>query len=122
MSSWSPSDTARAPDSERQQLDLLRAELEHVDASILDAFVERLRLAEEIGSLKVKLNLPLYDSAQASKRQDLLCSAGSAAGVETECIRTLYQALHSAALRRQKSALTVALDGSQRREERKDER
>ena len=122
MSSWSPSETARAPDPERQRLTRLRAELEQIDASILDAFVARLRLAEEIGSLKVRLSLPLYDSAQASKRQELLCSAGRAAGVETECVRTLYQALHSAALRRQKSALTVALDGSPQREERKDER
>ena len=122
MSSWSPSETARLSDSEWQRLARLRAELEQVDASILDAFVERLRLAEEIGSLKVKLNLPLYDSAQASKRQELLCSAGREVGLETECVRTLYQALHSAALRRQKSALTVALDGSPQREERKDER
>ena len=72
------------------ELDRLRAEIDAVDRSIVDAFTERVRIARRIGDLKEAAGQPVLDPSREAAVVRRAAERAREAGLDEEAVREVF--------------------------------
>lgn len=82
----------------KDELTTLRAEIDQIDAKILDLISERLQLVREVGKYKKVKNIPPLDFARWEEVLKNRLAKASELAISEDSIRKIWQELHTMAL------------------------
>lgn len=74
----------------RESLDSLRAEIEHIDRSIVALIAERSRLARRVGTAKREAGLPVLDPAREAAVVRRAAALARESGLDDEDVRYVF--------------------------------
>jgi len=72
------------------ELERLRAEIDAVDRSIVDAFAERVRIVRRIGDLKQEAGQPVLDPSREAAVVRRAAERARGAGLDEEGVREIF--------------------------------
>ena len=78
------------PQAEATELDLLRAEIERIDESLVRGIEQRMRLARRIGQLKREAGMTLVQPAREAAVVRRAADLARASGMDGEAVRELF--------------------------------
>ncbi len=84
-----------------QAIDDLRKSIDAIDSSLIDLLAQRMDIARIIGSLKETGGLSVLQPARWSQVLDRVTAQACAKGLDPAFIRTVFEAIHEAAMSRQ---------------------
>lgn len=84
-----------------QAIDDLRKSIDAIDSSLIDLLAQRMDIARMIGSLKETGGLSVLQPARWSQVLDRVTAQASTKGLDPDFIRTVFEAIHEAAMSRQ---------------------
>lgn len=76
--------------SRESELEQLRSEIDAVDRSIVDALVERVRIARRIGDLKEAAGQPVLDPSREAAVVRRAAERAREVGLDEEAVRELF--------------------------------
>ena len=81
------------PQSAESEWSYDQSHLSHVDAEILDMIAARMAIADEIGAVKAREDLPVEVPEQEEVVLDRVAEKGLEAGVDPELVRAVFRDL-----------------------------
>ncbi len=82
-------------------LDLLRREIDVIDDELLDVIARRMKVSREIGHYKSEHNLTVFQSGRYGQVLQRLLGLAQEHGVSSDCIKSVFEALHEESVRQQ---------------------
>lgn len=77
-------------DARTAELERLRAEIDAVDASLVDAFARRVAIARRIGDLKEEAGQPVLDPSREAAVVRRAAERAREAGLDEEAVREVF--------------------------------
>lgn len=91
------SHSAAAPDN----LQHLRDELDHIDSQLLELLGRRMEISSQIGDIKHRHNMPLFQPERWQQVLDKQIAHGRAIGLDATFVKDLTEKIHSESIRHQ---------------------
>lgn len=94
--------TRREPDAaEFVNLEMYRKRIDDCDSRLMEILAERMDIAREIGIFKKSHNLTVLQSERYSDIIDTLENKGLELGITPQCIRNIFESIHTESIRHQ---------------------
>lgn len=90
-----------APVAEDSSLGEFRKRIDLCDRKLMEALAERFAISREIGSFKKENNMAVLQSERYSGMVDKLAEQAEEAGIDAQCIRSIFEAVHTESIRQQ---------------------
>lgn len=74
-------------------LDVLRGQIDEIDARLIKIFAERFKLTHQIGSYKKAQKLPARDKERERQKEEALAKLARQHGLDEELIQRIYRLL-----------------------------
>ena len=84
-------------------LELLRADIDEIDRTLLDLVAERTGLAQDFARVKKEAGLPVIDPKRAQERREFYRKAAGRLGLDPQAAIALADSLMSASVKRQET-------------------
>lgn len=82
----------------RENIELLRANIDQVDMELLDILEERMKIVTKIGLYKKQNGITILQSGRWDSILDNIFTEGSKRGLEKEFLRKMFSAMHQASI------------------------
>ena len=86
-------------------LNQLRAQIDVLDASVLDTLGERMKIAEAIGTLKKERNVAVLQSNRWNEILGRMILEGEQRGLSEEFVLKLFKSIHTESIRHQETII-----------------
>lgn len=87
---------------EKNELELLRKEIDAADQKLLEALAERMAVVKRVGEYKKQNNLPPLDQARWQKVLENKLAQAKELGLSEDLVKEIYEIIHKHALRIEK--------------------
>ena len=91
----------RKDHSNTESLTELRKQIDECDDNLLQELAKRMRIAREIGTFKKEHDMTILQTGRYSEILDKRGSQGALCGMDSEFVRTVFEAIHAESVRQQ---------------------
>ena len=92
------------PDFE-QKMSKLRANINVLDANLLELLGKRMKVADEIGQVKKENNVAVLQNSRWNEIQEKMVAEGSKKGLSEEFITKLFKSIHQESIEHQEKII-----------------
>jgi chorismate mutase len=90
-------DTSEHPDTLKD----LRKEIDEIDNDLIDLLAKRMRICRNIGEYKKENGMTIVQTRRYSEILDKRGAQGSLLGIDTVCIKNIFEHIHEESVRQQ---------------------
>ncbi len=91
----------RKDHSNTESLTELRKQIDECDDNLIQELAKRMRIAREIGTFKKEHDMTILQTGRYSEILDKRGSQGALCGMDSEFVRTVFEAIHAESVRQQ---------------------
>lgn len=91
----------RDRNSSHEQIDILRKQIDELDSQLLDIVGRRMDISRAIGQYKKEHNMTVFQSNRYKAVLEGLLSQAREKGIDENCIKTIFEAIHEESVRQQ---------------------
>lgn len=84
-----------------ENISALRKQIDELDDSIIDVIAKRMRISREIGQYKKEHGMTIVQTSRYSEILDKRGAQGSLLGIDPECIKRIFEAIHEESVAQQ---------------------
>lgn len=84
-----------------ENISALRKQIDEIDNSIIDVLAKRMRVSREIGQYKKEHGMTILQTSRYSEILDKRGAQGSLLGIDPECIKKIFEAIHEESVNQQ---------------------
>ena len=86
----------------KNQLDILRKQIDEIDSSIVNLLAKRMKIVKKVGLLKKQHNIPPLDPARWQQVLTSKMEKVKSLGLDPEMVKKIYNIIHEEALKIEK--------------------
>ena len=80
---------------------MLRRQIDECDDLLIDTLAKRMRISREIGQYKKEHGMNIVQTSRYSEIIDKRGAQGSLCGIDPECIKRIFEAIHEESVNQQ---------------------
>ncbi len=84
-----------------ENITALRRQIDEIDNSLIDLLAKRMRISREIGQYKKEHSMTIVQTSRYSEILDKRGAQGSLCGIDSNCTRQIFEAIHEESVRQQ---------------------
>ncbi len=88
-----------------ENLNELRKQVDECDNALIELIAKRMRVCREIGQYKKEHDMTIVQTSRYNEILEKRSAQGSLCGIDAECVKTIFQAIHEESVRQQMSIL-----------------
>lgn len=84
-----------------ENISALRKQIDEIDNSLIEILAKRMRISREIGQYKKEHGMTILQTSRYSEILDKRGAQGSLMGIDSECIKKIFEAIHEESVNQQ---------------------
>ena len=98
----------RAETQTTENITALRKQIDEIDNNIIEVLAKRMRISREIGQYKKEHGMTILQTARYTEILEKRGAQGSLMGIDPECIKKIFEAIHEESVNQQMKVLNKA--------------
>ncbi len=98
----------RAETQTTENITALRKQIDEIDNNIIEVLAKRMRISREIGQYKKEHGMTILQTARYTEILDKRGAQGTLMGIDPECIKKIFEAIHEESVNQQMKVLNKA--------------
>ncbi len=91
-----------------ENINALRKQIDEIDNALMDLLAKRMRISREIGQYKKEHDMTIVQTSRYSEILDKRGAQGALCGIDSQCIRKIFEAIHEESVNQQVSVINNA--------------